>query len=77
VELKSRIAWGRNDLLNLNLLLKLLLCLEMILCSGCSGLSMIDKSLLNTRRSATDNMLSISVPTTEPAFLTSLSRRET
>ncbi|KAG2465399.1 TRI16 protein, partial [Polypterus senegalus] len=49
VELKSRIVWGRNDLLSLSveqdgnssLSLKLLLCLEIILFSGCSGLSII------------------------------------
>ncbi|KAG2460024.1 SPX3 protein, partial [Polypterus senegalus] len=66
----SRIVWGRNDLLSLSveqdsdssLLLKLLLCLEMILFSGCSGLSIIDRSLLSTCRSATDVKLSISVP---------------
>lgn len=37
---------------------------------------MIDRSLLSTRRSTTDVRQPSSVPTTEPTFLTSLSRRE-
>uniref|UniRef100_A0A8C4SJS2 SRCR domain-containing protein n=1 Tax=Erpetoichthys calabaricus TaxID=27687 RepID=A0A8C4SJS2_ERPCA len=79
-----RIVWGRNDLLNLSveqdsdssLSLKLLFCLEMTLFSGCSGFSIIDRSLLSALCSATDVKLSSSMPTIEPAFLTSLSRRE-
>ncbi|KAG2466449.1 NUD12 pyrophosphatase, partial [Polypterus senegalus] len=82
---KSRIVWGRNNHLSLSveqdsdssLSLKLLLCLEMILFSGCSGFSMIDRSLLSAHRSVTNVKPSSSVPTIEPAFLTCLSRRET
>lgn len=81
--LKSRMAWGRNDFFSLSveqdndssLSLKLLLCLEMALCSGWCGLSMMDSSLFRVRLSAIDVRLSSSVPTTVPAFLTSLFRR--
>ncbi|KAG2471295.1 VPS29 protein, partial [Polypterus senegalus] len=65
VELKSRIVWGLLSLSveqdgDSSLSLKLLLCLEMILFSG---FSMIDRSLLSARRSATDVKLSSYVPT--------------
>lgn len=56
MEWKNRIARGRNDFLSLSveqgsdrsLSLKLLLCLEMMLCSG---FSMIDRRLVSTRHS--------------------------
>ena len=41
-----------------SLSLKLLLCLDMMLCSGCSGLSMIDRSLLSIRHSVMGVQLS-------------------
>ena len=74
---------GRDNLLSLsveqesdnNLSLKLLLCLEMALCCGWFGLSMIDRSHFRVCCSATDVRLSSSAPMTEPAFRTSLSRR--
>ena len=77
-------ACGTNDLLSLSveqdgdssLSLKTLLCLMMVLCRGWWALSMMESSLLRVLLSATDVVESSSVPTTEPAFLTSLSRRE-
>lgn len=46
-----------------------------MLCTGYSGFSMIDRSLLSAHRFA-KNVRSNSMPTTEPGFLTSLSRCE-
>lgn len=68
-------VWGRNDFLSLfvkqesdnSLSLKLLLCLEMALCSEWFGLSLMDRSQFIV----TEVWLSSTAPTTEPAFLTS------
>lgn len=56
-----------------SLQLKLLLCLQMMLCSG---LCILDRSLLSACHSTTDVRLPSSMPTTDPAFLPSLSRHE-
>ncbi|GAA6073300.1 uncharacterized [Tachysurus ichikawai] len=44
----------------------------MMRCSACCGLSLIDRGLFSACHTATDDRLSSSVPTTEPAFLTCL-----
>lgn len=75
-------VWGTNDLLSVSveqdsdnrLSLKLLLCLGMALCSRWFGLSTMDRSLSIICCCAADVSLSSCVPTTEHAFLTSLSR---
>lgn len=83
MELKSHVSLGMNNLLSLeqendiSVSLKLLLCLEMMLWSGCSGLSRIDRSLLSTHHAATIVSLSSSIPTTKLAFLCIFSRCET
>lgn len=77
--LKSHMVCGRNNLLSLSvdsdnsLPPKLLLCVEMVLCSG---LTIIDRSLLSTHHSATDIRRSSSASIAEPFLLNSLSRCE-
>ncbi|KAI4899126.1 hypothetical protein NFI96_025912 [Prochilodus magdalenae] len=82
-ELKSLMALGTKDLLSLSveqlcdssLPLNLLLLSMMMVCSGCPSSSIIHSSLCSVLLSATFTTESSSTPTTDPARLTSLSRR--
>src|SRR4029434_7119358 len=76
-------ALGTKDFLSLSdehdsdrsLPLNMLFCLLRVLCSGWWTLSKIVSNLLRVLFSATDVRQSSSMPTTAPAFLTSLSSR--